>query len=127
MSPLVFVALALAGGLGAAARFVVDGLLRSRATSYPVGTFVINVSGSFLLGLVTALALSAVLPAEVLAVAGSGFLGGYTTFSTASIESVRLIQSRRYGVALLSSVGMLVLAVLASAGGMLLGSLLALG
>ncbi|MET0887890.1 MAG: fluoride efflux transporter CrcB [Mycetocola sp.] len=122
MTPLVFVALALAGGLGAAARFVLDGLIRARAGSYPLGTFVINISGSFLLGLVTGLALSAVLPDAALLVIGSGFLGGYTTFSTASIESVRLIQSRRYGIALLSSVGMLVAAVLASAGGFLLGT-----
>jgi CrcB protein len=123
MTPIVFVALALAGGLGAAARFVLDGLLQSRATSYPFGTLIINVSGSFLLGLVTGLALSAVVPAEVLTIVGSGFLGGYTTFSTASVESVRLIQARRYEIALTHSVGMLILAVLASAAGLLLGSL----
>jgi CrcB protein len=123
MTPIIFVALAFAGGLGAAARFVLDGLLQSRATSYPLGTLVINVSGSFLLGLVTGLALSALVPAEALSIVGSGFLGGYTTFSTASVESVRLIQARRYGVALTHSVGMLVLGVLASAAGFLLGSL----
>jgi CrcB protein len=122
MTPALFVTVALAGGAGAAARFLLDGLLRSRTTSYPLGTFVVNISGSFLLGFVTGLALSAVLPPEALAVVGSGFLGGYTTFSTASIESVRLIRSRRYGIALVSSVGMLVLAVVASAGGFLLGS-----
>ncbi|MET4637890.1 CrcB family protein [Mycetocola sp. 2940] len=122
MTPLLFVALALAGGIGAAVRFVLDGLLRTTATGYPLATFVINVSGSFLLGLVTGLTLAAVLPESVLLVVGSGFLGGYTTFSTASIESVRLIQSRRWGIALLSSVGMLVMAVLASAFGLLLGS-----
>lgn len=123
MTPLLFVALALAGGFGAAARFVLDGLLRARASGYPLGTFVINVSGSFLLGLVTGLVLSAVLSEAALLVIGSGFLGGYTTFSTASVETVRLIQSRRYGIALLSSVGMLVAAVLASALGLLLGTL----
>lgn len=122
MTGLLFVAVALAGGLGAAARFVLDGFLRTNATAYPLGTFLINVSGSFLLGLVTGFALSAVLPGAALLVVGSGFLGGYTTFSTASIESVRLIQSRRYGIALLSSVGMLVLAVLASTVGFLLGT-----
>ncbi|WP_411720283.1 fluoride efflux transporter CrcB [Mycetocola sp.] len=122
MTPIVFVAVALAGGTGAVARFLLDGFLQSRATSYPLGTLVINVSGSFLLGLVTGLALSALVPSPVFLILGSGFLGGYTTFSTASVESVRLIQARRYGVALVNSVGMLVLAVLASAAGFLLGS-----
>lgn len=124
MTPLVFLALAIAGGLGAGARFVLDGLIRSRATSaYPLGTFAINITGSFLLGLVTALALSAVLSPEAQLILGGGFLGGYTTFSTASVESVRLIQQRRYGVALVSSVGMLVAGVLSSSLGFLLGSL----
>lgn len=123
MTALVFVALALAGGLGAGARFVLDGVLRSRTTAYPLGTLAINISGSFLLGLVTGLTLSATLPPEAQLIVGAGFLGGYTTFSTASVESVRLVQERRYGIALVNSVGMLVLAVLASAAGLLLGSL----
>ena len=122
MTPLVFLALALAGGLGAGARFVLDGMLWRRSVRYPVGTLVINVTGSFLLGLVTGLALAAVLPFEAQLIVGTGFLGGYTTFSTASVESVRLIQERRYGSALVSSVGMLVLTIVASAGGLLLGS-----
>ena len=124
MTPLVFVALALAGGVGAGARFVLDGFLRSRGTSpYPVGTLVINISGSFLLGLVTGLALAAAVPPETQLILGAGFLGGYTTFSTASVEAVRLVQERRYGIALVTSVGMLVAAVLASGAGLALGGL----
>ena len=124
MTPLVFVALALAGGLGAGARFVLDGVIRSRVTSaYPLGTLTINITGSFLLGLATGLTLAAALPPEALLIVGAGFLGGYTTFSTASVESVRLVQARRYGIALVNSVGMLVAGVLASAAGLALGSL----
>jgi len=124
MTPLVFVALSLAGGLGAGARFVLDGVISSRvASAYPLGTLLINITGSFLLGIATGLALSALLPAEALLIVGSGFLGGYTTFSAASVESVRLLQARRYGIALVNSVGMLLVAVLASAGGLLVGSL----
>ena len=124
MTPLVFVALALAGGLGAGARFVLDGVIRSRVTSaYPLGTLTINITGSFLLGLATGLTLAAALPPEALLIVGAGFLGGYTTFSTASVESVRLVQARRYGIALVNSVGMLVACVLASAAGLALGSL----
>ncbi len=125
MTPLVFIGLALAGGLGAGARFVLDGAIRSRVTSsYPLGTFAINITGSFLLGLVTGLALATTLAPEAQLILGSGFLGGFTTFSAASVESVRLIHERRAGVAIASSVGMLVAAVLASAGGLLLGGLL---
>ncbi|SFN42751.1 fluoride efflux transporter FluC [Mycetocola miduiensis] len=123
MTPVLFLAVALAGGVGAAARFMLDGVMQSRATSYPLGTLVINISGSFLLGLATGLALSAALPPEAVTIVGSGFLGGYTTFSTASVESVRLIAARRYGAAFVGSVGMLVLSVAASAGGLVLGTL----
>ena len=74
MLPLwALVALAVAGGLGAAARFVVDGALTSGIRrSYPVGTTVVNLSGSFLLGLVTGLAAAHALPAEWRAIDSSG-------------------------------------------------------
>lgn len=125
MTALTFVALALAGGLGAACRLVVDGFARSRIrwASYPVGTTLINVSGSLLLGLVTGLTVARVLPEEWRAILGTGFLGGYTTFSTASLETVRLIQSRRPGAALANSVGMLVGCAAAAALGLWLGGL----
>lgn len=117
MNPLVLVAAALAGGVGAVLRYVVDlAVMRVAGRRFPWGIVLVNITGSFALGLVTT-----ALP-EVLFVVGAGLLGGYTTFSTASVESVRLIQERRYGSALLSSVGMLVLTIVASAGGLLLGS-----
>jgi CrcB protein len=82
---------------------------------------VINVTGSFLLGLVTGLVLAHGLPAEWRAILGTGFLGGYTTFSTASYETVRLAQQRRYRAALFNGVGMLVLALAAAGLGLWLG------
>jgi hypothetical protein len=63
---------------------------------YPVGTTVINVTGSFLLGLLGGLALQHGLPTSWHLVLGTGFLGGYTTFITASVETVRLLQDRRW-------------------------------
>jgi CrcB protein len=124
MTPLVFLALSLAGGLGAAARLFVDGFVRSRIRlSYPLGTTVINVSGSLLLGFVTGLALAHALPEEWRLILGGGFLGGYTTFSTASFETVRLAQTGRYGLALTNGLGMLVASVAAAGLGLWLGSL----
>lgn len=76
---------ALAGGLGAALRYVVDSLVPTGGPdAVPRGTAVVNVSGSFLAGLLGgALAAGALSPA-VYAVGVAGFCGGYTTFSTAS-------------------------------------------
>ena len=124
MTALLVVAVAAAGGVGAVARLVFDGLLRSwLRVGFPIGTTIINVTGSFLLGLVTGLALAHGLPPEWRAVLGTGFLGGYTTFSTASYETVRLAQQRRYRAALVNGVGMLVLALAAAGLGLWLGQL----
>ncbi|MGO4692286.1 fluoride efflux transporter CrcB [Glaciibacter sp. 2TAF33] len=124
MTPLVFVLLAVAGGLGAAARLVLDGLVRARIqTAFPVGTALINVTGSLLLGFLTALALSHAVPEEWQLVLGTGFLGGYTTFSTASFETVRLLQAARYRAALANGLGTLLGAIVAAALGLWLGSL----
>ncbi|MBT2538489.1 CrcB family protein [Arthrobacter sp. ISL-69] len=117
--------LGLAGGFGAGTRFVVDGLVRSRLrTALPVGTIAINVTGSFLLGLVAGAVIVHAAPVELQAIAGTGFLGGYTTFSTASFETVRLVQSRRTGLALLNGIGAAVATVGAAAAGLALASLL---
>lgn len=127
MTPVLFVAIAVAGGLGAAARFVLDGVVRARTTqhtTFPVGTFVINATGSLLLGLVVGLTSAQLLPETLHAVVGAGFLGGYTTFSTASFETVRLLQERRLGAAALNGFGMLALCVVLATAGLILGSAL---
>ncbi len=116
MSPAIVLLLVLAGGLGAVARFVVDSLIQARAgAAFPLGTLVINISGSLILGLLTGLTMAQLLPDAVRLVAGTGFLGGYTTFSTASFETVRLVQERRVPTALLYGLGTL-LATTAVAG-----------
>ena len=122
MSPLTVALLGLAGGLGAGTRFVVDGVVRARIRSaLPVGTILINVTGSLLLGLLAGAALRGAAP-ELLAVAGTGFLGGYTTFSTASVETIRLIQASRPGTAALNAFGTLATALAAAAVGLLLAA-----
>ncbi|MET4051961.1 CrcB protein [Frigoribacterium sp. PvP054] len=123
MSPLLVVAVAAAGGVGAALRFVVDGLVKDRlGSSHPWGTTVVNVSGSFALGLLTGLALQGVVGPEWKAVLGTGLLGGYTTFSTASVETVRLLAAGRRGAAVANGLGMLVVCVAVASLGLWLGS-----
>lgn len=124
MSFALVLALGVAGGLGAVARYVFDGVIRVRGP-VPVGTMAVNISGSLLLGLLTGLVLAAVLPPEWTLVVGTGFLGGYTTFSTASSETVRLLQAGRVWPALLSGAGTAVAALAAAGAGLSIGLLLA--
>jgi CrcB protein len=117
------VLLALAGGLGAVARFVLDGAVTTaRAWRYPVGTTVINLTGSFLLGLLAGLTATVLLPGSAYLVLGTGFLGGYTTFSTAAYETVRLGEQRRWAAALVHGLGQVVVATALAALGYVLGS-----
>jgi CrcB protein len=111
-----------AGGLGAVARFLLDEAVKATTGArYPYGTLLVNVTGSLLLGLVSGLALSHVVPEGWHLILGTGFLGGYTTFSTASFETLRLLQERRWLAAALHGVGMVVLSVLVAAAGLWLG------
>lgn len=122
MSALLILLIALAGGVGAVARFTVDGALRSRfRTVIPWSTVVINIAGSALLGLLVGLTLQGAEGRAVEAVLGIGFLGGFTTFSTASVETARLIHSGRWGRALVNALGTASLALLAAALGIAAG------
>lgn len=124
MSLLIFAAICAAGGVGAALRFVVDGLVRSHLrTVFPFGTAFINVTGSLILGVLVGLTLSAILPQEWELILGTGIMGGYTTFSTASVETMHLVQDREYRVALVNGLGVLIVTVLAGLLGLWLGSL----
>jgi len=85
----------IGGFVGANARFVVARLVGGLVeTGFPVGTFLINVSGSFLLGIVGTLAAQRLTPhSEAMRLAlGVGFLGAYTTFSTFEFETNALVQ-----------------------------------
>ncbi|NKX55652.1 fluoride efflux transporter FluC [Arthrobacter mobilis] len=116
---MILVLIAAAGGAGAAARFVVDGLIRARwSTVFPAATVFINVTGSLLLGVLTGAATAGALPAPALAAAGVGFCGGCTTFSTAMVETVRLAQGGDHRRAVLNALGTGVLTVAAVLGGL---------
>ncbi|WP_458041975.1 MULTISPECIES: fluoride efflux transporter CrcB [Bacteria] len=108
MTPLVFVAIAVAGGLGAASRLLLDGIIRTRVSGrIPWATIIINVTGSFALGFLAGLAAGQLVSDGWYAVIGAGFLGGYTTFSTASFETVRLLQERKRLAGVLNGLGVL--------------------
>lgn len=90
---MILLLLSLAGGLGALARFLTDTYVAARnPLSLPLGTLVVNTAGSLLLGLLTGWAATrdTWFAQDLVRVVGTGFCGGYTTFSTASVEAVRL-------------------------------------
>ena len=118
MTPVVALGVAVAGGVGAVARLLLDGVVSDRAgRGLPLGTLVVNLSGAFLLGLLVGLAPGG----DALEVAGTGLLGGYTTFSTWMFESHRLAEDGRGRWALANLVGALVLGLAAVALGRALG------
>lgn len=123
MSPLVWAMVAIAGALGTVARYLLDGLVSDRVGSaHPWGTFVINVTGSFLLGGFTGLHLAGHLGDAAIDVVGIGFCGAFTTFSTFSYESVRLIEAGDHGAAAMNVLGSLGVGLLAAGAGLALAA-----
>jgi CrcB protein len=120
---LTAVAIAVAGALGALARYGLDGWIsRNAPTSFPWGTFAINVSGSFLLGLLFVLMTERYRPDPWLRSAVTiGFLGAYTTFSTFSLETYRLAEDGAYGLAFANVVGSVTVGLAAVYAGVVLG------
>ncbi len=113
MAPVTTLLIALAGGLGSAARFVVDAVVTGRLGSrLPWGVVVVNLTGSFAIGVVVGS--TSGLTQTVVA---TGFLGGYTTFSTASLDSARLALRGRGGAAVAHAAGTACACVLAAAAG----------
>ena len=114
---LAFVA--LAGALGALARFGVHGVVQSRTASrFPYGTFVVNMTGSFALGVVVGLVIAQGVDPDVRAVVGTGFIGAYTTFSTFSYDNVGLWESGESRSALVNALGSIAVGLLAATAGL---------
>ena len=121
MGPLLLVG--VGGFAGAVTRYVLDGRI-SAATGggFPWGTLVINLSGSFAIGLLFALITErAALPAEWRAPLLIGFLGSYTTFSTLALESWRMIEDGAWLAASGNMLGSMGLGMAAVIGGIALG------
>ena len=97
----IVLAVAAAGFLGAAARFGIDILLPAGSGQFlPWATFAVNLSGSWLLGLLTGSALRLKLPDWLREAAGTGFLGAFTTFSAFSAQMLAMIRHEEYLAAL---------------------------
>lgn len=111
------------GALGATARYAVDGWVSNVSRGqFPWGTLLINVVGSFLLGVLVQLTTDRMLPHPYWRVAlGIGFLGAFTTFSTYAYESVRLADGAAWALAAANVVAMTVLGLVAAFGGIAVG------
>jgi fluoride exporter len=119
-SPTLGLALivALAGGAGAVLRaLLIHHVGLRRNDPLPVGTMLVNASGSLLLGILTGLSLYHGLGSHLLAVIGVGLCGGYTTWSTASWETMHLLHTGQRGYAAIYTVGGLAVCLAAAAAG----------
>lgn len=115
---ILAVAVGVAAAVGAALRYLVDQIVQHQHDrTFPWGTFVINVSGSLLLGLTIGLASHHGLPTVAATVIGVGVLGGYTTWSTYLWESVALAETGAVSQAALNVFGSLAAGLAAAAAG----------
>lgn len=115
-------ALSLASALGGLARYLLGGVIARRGGAFPWETLIVNVSGAFALGLlVTLFTESGAVPPWARSAILIGFLGSYTTFSTWSLESFRLIEEGAHLLAFANLVGSLLLGLVAVYGGIVLG------
>jgi CrcB protein len=110
----VWIGVGLLGGLGALLRFFVDGLVAARVgRDFPLGTFLVNLSGAAVLGLLVGLGLTG----DRLVLAGTATIGSYTTFSTWMLESQRLVEDGELAIA----AGNLLLSLFVGLGAVALG------
>jgi CrcB protein len=122
-SPTLGLALivAVAGGVGATLRaLVIHHVGVRRPDPLPLGTLIVNASGSLLLGILTGLSLYHGLGSHLLAVIGTGLCGGYTTWSTASWETIHLLHTGHRTTAIVYTVGGLAVCLAGAAAGIAL-------
>jgi CrcB protein len=116
-----WLAFLVAAGIGAPARYVLDGAVQERAGGvFPWGTFVVNVTGCLALGVITGLGLYHGLGSDARTVIGTGAVGAYTTFSTFSFETVRLAEDGAMAEALRNVVATLAVGLVAAGAGLAL-------
>src|SRR5579875_2896075 len=119
MTPLVWLLIFLGGGTGATCRYGIGRFVGARYDGeFPLGTFLINVTGCFALGLLASVAANLHRDTALLTAGlATGFLGGYTTFSTYALEGVALFTDGSRRLAVTSLLGSVVAGMLAAAAG----------
>ena len=121
---MTVLAVALAGALGAPARYLVERGISSRTgRRFPFGTLVVNVTGSLALGFITGLALYHGLASTPRAVVGTGFIGAYTTFSTYAYETIDVAERSSSRLATTYAVASIVAGVAAATLGLVLAAI----
>jgi CrcB protein len=114
----MMLAVGVGGGIGALARYYIAGWIQG-ASAFPWGIFAVNITGGLLMGMIVeAGALRLNLSPELRAFLTIGILGGYTTFSTFSLDSVLLLQKGEYAQATFYMIGSVVFSVLALVAGL---------
>jgi CrcB protein len=118
--------IAAGGAIGAVARYVVSAAIgHTFAGTFPLGTFVVNISGSFAIGVAYEFSSVVALPPLFRELAAIGFLGAYTTFSTLAVETNMLLRDRELGLAALYVGATVLSGVVVCLAGMMLGRILA--
>ncbi len=119
MQPGILLAVAVGGATGSLLRYFVASAIQRPTMMFPLGIFIVNISGGFIMGVIVEMsALRLQLSPELRAFLTVGILGGYTTFSTFSLDSALLIQRGDYLNAALYIVGSTALSILALFGGL---------
>jgi fluoride exporter len=122
MAVSLFLVVALGGLIGAPSRYLLDRAVSTRIESdLPWGTFTINITGSLLLGFLTGLSINGNLPLIDKDLLGTGFCGAYTTFSTFTYETVRLLEDGRVLDAVANVAAGLAAGLAAAAAGIAIG------
>ena len=120
MTVIQLLLVSAAGGCGALLRFTIDVVFPFK--TFPWATFLVNITGSFFAGLAVGWA-GQLLPIAFEPYLVTGFLGGFTTMSAVSVQTVQLVSRRRMGLAVVVGFGQVVAAVIAATTGVLLAGL----
>jgi CrcB protein len=125
MTNLAWLAFLCAAAVGAPARYLIDGLVQDHTDgAFPWGTFVVNVSGSLVLGTISGFGLYHAVGATARTVLGTGGMGAYTTFSTFTFETVRLAEEGAINEALRNVAASFIVGLAAASTGLALTALL---
>jgi fluoride exporter len=122
---VVIILVGLGGAAGSIGRYLITSWVQSRSRSgFPWGTYVVNGTGSLAIGVVFGLFDAGIYSDDTLVFLVAGILGGYTTFSTYSVENLQLIEDRHYRSLMHNTLGQVIGGLLLAAFGYWFGSML---